>query len=87
MRQRRGVFVSAGNVFLRSLPNGEPLLFLIHIAGHGIILVRKISDIRRERVELYVYISMIFNIAMSIAKFLAYILIIICAVKYLKKQE
>ncbi len=37
--------------------------------------------------ELYVYISMIFNIAMSIAKFLAYILIIICAVKYLKKQE
>ena len=47
----------------------------------------KISDIRRERVELYVYISMIFNIAMSIVKFLAYILIIICAVKYLKKQE
>ena len=37
--------------------------------------------------ELYVYIVMIFNIAMSIVKFLAYILIIICAVKYLKKQE
>ena len=37
--------------------------------------------------ELYVYISMIFNIAMSVAKFLAYILIIVCAVKYLKKQE
>lgn len=37
--------------------------------------------------EFYVYISMIFNITMSIAKFLVYILIIICAVKYLKKQE
>lgn len=37
--------------------------------------------------ELYVYISMIFNIAMTIVEFLAYILIIISAVKYLKKRE